>query len=256
MRWRIAIIAAILAGGLALGPLAWLRGRFAGPAATVAAALAPVGETAAATGDAVLREQVVRLGAENALLRSRLDDYARIQGEGDSVPARVVVARGRIISRSRRTGARYVELDVGRVDGVARGMPVAMGWTLVGQVIGTDDGRCGVQLITDARSRIAAAVIDPGDPARPPRRLCEGVVTGLGRRTELALDFVETDPELTLLPGQGVVTAGADGRFPAGLVIGTIRSASHAGGEAWQIAVAPSCDPELTESLLVLRFDR
>ena len=256
MRLRTAIVAALVGVVAVLAPLAWLRGWTAPVIGILAGSLAPAGRTAADEPEAVLREQVVRLGAENAVLRGRLADYAAIEGEGRATPERVVVARGRIIGRTRRASRRYIELDVGRVDGVVKGMAVVMGWTLVGQVSGTDDGRCLVQEVTDGESRVAAAVIDAGDAAKAPVRLCEGVLAGRGRRDVLGLEFVETAPELDLRPGLGVVTAGADGRFPAGLVLGAIRSASHAGGEAWQVEIAPPRDPELAESLLVLRFER
>jgi hypothetical protein len=256
MRMRVVLIAAGVAGVLLLGPLAWLRGWLAPAIAMAAGALAPTGQPAAEVPDAVLREQVAHLGSENTMLRARLADYAAISGEGRVDPAAVVVARGRIISRTRRVARRYLELDVGRVDGVAKGMAVVMGWTLVGQVTGTDDGRCLVQEITDSESRVASVVLSVGDGLKPPQRLSEGVLAGRGRRGELALEFVETAPDLVLSPGMAVVTAGVDGRFPVGLVLGEIRSASHAGGEAWQVTVAPQRDPQLAESLLVLRLQR
>ena len=253
---RVVLIAAGVAGVLLLGPLAWLRGWLAPAIAMAAGALAPTGQPAAEVPDAVLREQVAHLGSENTMLRARLADYAAISGEGRVDPAAAVVARGRIISRTRRVARRYLELDVGRVDGVAKGMAVVMGWTLVGQVTGTDDGRCLVQEITDSESRVAAVILSVGDGLKPPQRLSEGVLAGRGRRGELALEFVETAPDLVLSPGMAVVTAGVDGRFPVGLVLGEIRSASHAGGEAWQVTVAPQRDPQLAESLLVLRLQR
>ena len=253
---RVVMIAAGVAGLLLLGPLAWLRGWLAPAMSFAAGAVAPSGQTAAQVPDAVLREQVARLGSENTMLRARLADYAAISGEGRVDPATVVVARGRIISRTRRVARRYLELDVGRVDGVAKDMAVVMGWTLVGQVTGTDDGRCLVQEVTDSESRVAAAVLSAVEGVKPPERLCEGVLAGRGRRGDMGLEFVETAAHLVLFPGMAVVTAGADGRFPAGLVLGEIRSASHAGGEAWQVTVAPLRDPELAESLLVLRLQR
>ncbi|MBN8525944.1 MAG: hypothetical protein J0M02_11465, partial [Planctomycetes bacterium] len=48
----------------------------------------------------LLQDQVAKLEAENALLRARLGQYARIAGEGGFPPERVVVARGRIVGRT------------------------------------------------------------------------------------------------------------------------------------------------------------
>ncbi len=264
----------------ALGPLGWVRSRLAPLMQPVASALSARGVVAADDPVATWREQVAKLAADNTELRARLSEYGQIQGEGKIPAERVVVARGQIIGRTRRSGRRYLELDIGRVDGVIKGMPVAMGWTLVGQVAGTDDGRCLVQELTDGESRVAAMVIDPGagsvtvvppgdspgmkpDPEKAAAekndgavRLCEGVLAGSGRRGELTLTFIDAGAELPLRAGLSVVTAGADGRYPAGLVLGTIREATHAGTDAWQVRVRQPRDPELAESLLVLRFDR
>lgn len=268
MRRTTAIVAGLAAVLVVVGPLAWLRGWLAPMVGAATATLAPDGRTSADAPDEVLREQVAHLGAENAVLRSRLADYAAIQGEGGVPPERVVVARGRIIARTRRAGRRYLELDVGRVDGVAKGMAVTIGWTLVGQVAGSDDGRCLVQELTDSDSRVAAVVLSSSEkpvagekPAglektteAPLVRMCEGVLAGTGKSQSLSLEFIDGGSDLELKPGQAVVTAGSDGRFPATLVLGTIVSASHAGTTAWQVVVAPARDPEAAESVLVVRY--
>ena len=255
MRRTNSLIAGLAAVVMVLGPLAWVRGWLA-PAMSVATAIfAPAGHNPEEEPDEVLREQVARLGAENAVLRSRLAEYAAIQGEGRIPPERVVVARGRIIARTRRAGRRFLELDVGRIDGVTKGMAVTLGWSLVGQVTGTDDGRCLVQEITDSESRVAAVVLTPGkEAAKPPERVCEGVLAGTGKRQSLTLDFVDGGGDFELEPGLQVVTAGSDGRLPATLVLGTILTASHAGTSAWQVEVSPARDPEVAESLLVVRY--
>lgn len=265
MRVRTYVIAgfawlAALLGATALAPLAWVRTRVAPLLQPVAAALAPTGTAAADDVRESLQTQIAKLAADNTELRARLEDYTQISGEGKVPAERVVVARGRVIGRTRRSGRRYLELDIGRVDGVVKGMPVAMGWTLVGQVAGTDDGRCLIQEVTDAESRVAAVVLDvgasDGSLTPPPTRLCEGVVAGTGRRDDLVLTFIDASAELPLRPGLAIVTAGADGRFPSGMVLGSIREASHAGTDAWQVRIAQPRDPELAESLLILRFDR
>lgn len=265
MRVRVYVIAGVagalaLLGSTAIAPLPWLRAYLAGGLQPLAASVAPGGRTAADDVVATLQEQIAKLSGDNIELRARLEGYAQIEGEGKVLAERVVVARGRVIGRTRRSGRRYVELDIGRVDGVAKGMPVAMGWSLVGEVVGTDDGRCLVQELTDVESRVAAMVLavqgNEGAAKSPPIRLCEGVAAGLGRRRELQLNFIAAAPDVQLRPGMAVVTSGAEGRFPAGMVLGSIREASHAGTEAWQVSIMQARDPELAESLLVLRSER
>ena len=249
MRLRLFLL---LGAALALGLTGWLT-RWGGAPwlEELAAVFAPEGVPPEEF--ARLQDQVARLGAENVLLRGRLGQYDGIKGEGQVPPERVVVARGRIISRSIRAGRRYAELDIGRVDGIERGMPVVDGWSLAGVVAGTDDGRCLIQWVSDGESRIAARVITSDDDGKP-KLLCECICAGTGRRAELQLEGLETGSGIEVSPGMHIVTAGGDGRLPPGLVLGSITAAGRAGGDRWQVVVRPSRDPELAESLLVLRL--
>lgn len=209
----------------------------------------PEGERERERGQA---ELIARLSSENVLLRTRLEEYQAIKGEGQVPPEQVVVARGRVVSLSRRSGRRYLELDVGGVEAVAKGQAVCAGWSLVGTVAGVQEGRCLVQLLTDSESRVPANLIGTGPGA--PRVLGDGVLAGRGRRQELALEWVEHREGLTLSPGLPVVTSGSDGRLPPGLVLGLVARAERGLGAHWNITVAPIRDAELAESLLVLRF--
>lgn len=197
----------------------------------------------------LLQDQVAKLSAENVLMRARLDQYARIAGEGGFPPERVVVARGRIVGRTTRTGRRFLELDVGSGDGVLRDQPVADGWSLVGLVSGVRERRCLVQDLADAESRIPAAVIDATGV------IAEGVLAGGGEPGMAQLDFVEPREGLRIDPGMAVISAGSDGRLPAGLAIGRIETAIRgSGAEHWKLRVRLAGDPSATESLLVLRL--
>jgi cell shape-determining protein MreC len=196
----------------------------------------------------LLQDQVAKLSAENALLRSRLGQYASINGEGGFPPERVVVARGRIVGRTARTGRRFLELDVGSGDGVGRDQPVADGWNLVGLVSGVREGRCLVQDLCDAESRVPAAVIDSSGV------LAEGVLAGTGEAGLVRLDFIEPREDLRIDPGMAVVSAGSDGRLPPGLAVGHIETAIRgSGADHWKLRVRLSGTPSATESLLVLR---
>ncbi|MBA3709085.1 MAG: rod shape-determining protein MreC [Planctomycetes bacterium] len=209
--------------------------------------LAPIPKEA--DGVTSLREQVIRLNAENVVLRTRLSEYLAIKGEGGIPPEQAVVVRARVIARTHRAGRRYCEVDAGAVDGVVKGMPVCSGWSLVGVVAGVQDGRCLVQEVTDSESRIPAAIVDDQ------QKLAEGVLVGSGRAGQVSLDFVEHREGLTISEGMRVVSAGADGRLPAGLVLGTITSAKLApGADHWQISLTPLRDTGNVESLLLMRF--
>jgi len=201
--------------------------------------------------EAALHEQVLRLNAENTLLRGRLADYSAIRGEGGLDPAQTVVARARIVGRTIRAGRRYLELDAGALEGVAKGMPVCAGWTLVGVVTGLQASRCLVQQVTDGESRVPAAVLNGGTI------LAEGVLTGIGKRGVAELALVEDRPGLAVTPGMAVVTVGTDERIPSGLVLGTVGEAKRSTtADQWHITVVPQRTGEAVESLLILGFTR
>lgn len=195
-----------------------------------------------------LQQQLDHLSAENALLRQRLGQYAAITGEGGFPPERVVVARGRVVGRTVRSGRRFLDLDVGTDHGVLRDQPVADGWSLVGLVAGVREGRCLVQELTDGEARLPAAILGPAGV------LAEGVLAGDGDPGVARLDFVEPREGLRIDVGMAVVTAGSDGRLPPGLVIGRIDQAVRGtGAEHWKLRVRLAGDPSATGSLLILR---
>ena len=197
-----------------------------------------------------LEDQLVRANAENALLRTRLQEYLSIRGEGGIPPEQAVVVRARIISRTLRQGRRYCEMDAGAVDGVVVGMAACLGWSLVGTVVGVQEGRSLVQLVTDTESRVPATLLS-GETI-----LAEGVLAGSGHRGRLLLDYIEERDGFQVMVGQRVVTAGSDGHFPPGLVLGTVTAASRsATADHWHVEVAPIREADSADSLLMLKFE-
>jgi cell shape-determining protein MreC len=203
-----------------------------------------VGSDPEAELQAQLQERLIRLNVENVLLRRRLNEYRQIEGDGHLPPAQVVVARGRIVARTQRPGRRFCELDV---DGVDRGMPVVLGWTLIGSIAGMQAGRCVVRQLSDMDSRVPAALYDDQE------LLAEGVLRGTGAVDEAALDLVEDRPGLTVVKGQLIVSAGLAG-FPPGLALGTVLDAERGGPAGhWVITVRLLRTAERADSLLVIR---
>lgn len=253
-RSRTLLIIAVAVGATALAAWSGLT-RF--PPAGVATVVEPV-QRALADGDPEettaariqrLEEQLVRASAENALLQTRLQDYLSIRGEGGIPPEQAVVVRARIIARTVRQGRRYCEVDAGAVDGLTVGMAACLGWSLVGTVTGVQEGRALVQLVSDSESRVPASLLDGG------MVLAEGVLSGSGRRGLLLLDYIEEREGLQVQVGQKVVTAGSDGRFPPGLVLGTVTAATRSPTAGhWHVEVAPMREGDTADSLLMLRF--
>ncbi len=184
-----------------------------------------------------IQERMIRLNVENVVLRRRLAEYQQIEGEGRLPPAQSVVARGRIVARTQRQGRRFCELDVGAIEGVERGMPVVLGWTLIGSVAG----------LQPVDSRIPAGLYDDKE------LLAEGVVRGTGDMETVSLDLIEDRPGLVVAPGQSVVSAGLAG-FPPGMALGTVVDARRGGAaDHWQVQVRLLRTAERSDSLLVIR---
>ncbi|MFW5845340.1 MAG: rod shape-determining protein MreC [Planctomycetota bacterium] len=182
-----------------------------------------------------LRERNARLNAELVDLRVRLKDYRSISGEGGLDPVRVVVAYGRVVSRTRRATHRYVEIEVGALEGVRRDMACLAGWSLAGMVVGEERHRSLVRLITDAQSRIPAALF-----AKTGEQVGDGLLVGAPERGACRLLYIDDHPDLNVESGMEVLTSGTGGRLPAGLVLGVVTEASRPpGDDHWDITVQP-----------------
>lgn len=188
-----------------------------------------------------------RLAAENAELRRALG-WARRQ------EARLVAAP--ILSHGGGLGVwPRLTLGVGAAHGVAPGDAVVAPEGLVGRVAEVTAHTSTVMLLSDPASRVAAAI--PG--------VATGIVEGeagedfgedageslLYAPRLLAMRFVDKDAALKPRR-QTVLTEGSGGRYPRGLVIGTLvarkREASDLLAEAW---VEPAVDPTLLRVVFV-----
>jgi cell shape-determining protein MreC len=249
---RPVLIAAVVMVLVASGAWAVVAGWAARPLTAVRRAIQPGSDAPSVAVEPAARELAARLAADNAILRERLDQW-REAGAERPIGARQVIARGRIIARSDRAARRYLELDVGRADGVAKGMAVCAGWTLVGEIIAAEDGRSLVQEVGDAQFRCAAVVgvIDAGSATAA--RLIEGQAAGDGRATALRLEIVGAGSDLPLVEGLPITTAGADGRFLPGLVLGELRRPTREPGDRWSADIRPWRSAARSESLLVVR---
>lgn len=107
--------------------------------------------------------------------------------------------------------------------------PVVSPAGLVGRVIDVAGPYAKVQLITD-RAAAASAVLE--------RTRRQALIRGGDDLLEL--DFVPL--QASVLPGDRVMTAGADGIFPRGIPIGTVVEVGEGGELFREIGVAPAVD--------------
>lgn len=141
--------------------------------------------------------------AENARLKAML-------GYSDGTSEPEILAR--VVGIDPTPHVQSVRLNRGEADGVRVGMPVVTREGVVGQVMRSVGGSSDVMLVTDPASRIGAM---------SQRTRVRATVTGSGDGKQLSLDFVRRDDDVK--EGDQVVTAGTDGVFPRGLLVGTVK---------------------------------
>jgi rod shape-determining protein MreC len=113
---------------------------------------------------------------------------------------------------------------------VAKDSPVVAAGGVVGRIDAVSGDYAKVLLATDRLSPIGAML-------EGSRR--QGIVHGDGRGA-LTLDNIPIQTEVTA--GERVLTAGIDGVFPAGLLIGTVSRPPEPGEQFYRIGVAPAVD--------------
>ena len=155
------------------------------------------------------------LDRENRLLRKLLDI-----GFADNIPG----VAAQVVSFAPGNFEWTVVVDRGSKDGVEEGMPVVSGEGLVGRVVDVSSRRAKVLLLTDPRMAVGVRLASSGET---------GVTQGLGGKDVVELDLI--DPGVDVGPDELVVTSGLQqGRFPAGVPVGTVASASKRPGALQQ----------------------
>ena len=134
-----------------------------------------------------------------------------------------------------------ITIDKGTDDGLAVGMPVMSPNGLIGQIESIGATTAQVRLLTDRNSGVA--VFLQGNRS-------EGVLTGSLERL-LYLSYIPVDIEI--IPGDIVVTSGAGGVYPKGIIVGEVTSAHHAPSDVYQtIVVKPTARVKYYEEVMVL----
>ncbi len=185
---------------------------------------------------AQLKAQVVAAEEDRAKLRtlSGLLDYARTQPENKYLAANVV-------GLDPSPFLNYIILDRGSDAGVASGMPVVTDLGLAGRVVEVTATSAKVQLIVDAASVVNALLQTSRE---------RGVVVG-----QLAggLEMQDISQQAVIQPGERVLTSGLGGKFPPGIVIGTVNAAQKLNYEVLQKAdLTPAVDFNRLEVVLII----
>lgn len=162
---------------------------------------------------------------EELELQNSLTDYSTITGA--------------VIARNPDSWVEEVIVDRGSQDGVELGMSVMSGQGLIGRISEVNPTSSKVRLIStmDQRNNLVSSEIitEEGD-------VVHGVISAYEAETgRLIMDQITTN--VTLEPGQQVVTSGLSGKTPRSLLIGTVDEVTMDNfGLSQRVYVVPAGD--------------
>lgn len=193
--------------------------------------------------NAELEGQVSQLQAQVIELQQRVNqteilaalvDFSRSNPESTYKAASV-------IGRDPSPFLHYVIINSGSNDGIRRGMPVVTNQGLVGRVDAVIADAARVQLLTDPASSVNVRLQNAGTDA-----MLLGSVTG-----DISLDMISQD--VTVDPGDLILTSGLGGGYPPDLIIGQVVATRSLQYELFQQAtVQPAVDFSRLEIVLVI----
>lgn len=253
----------VLAGLVFFLPDRWttdLRLSLLGTLRPVREAAGPTGQGAEATHStvgelraeiALLRVQVNELTARNIALENKLRDKEAFGASGIVDLPRLVIADV-LMDRDYSQWRRSLLVARGALDGVPVDAPVVRGKSVVGRIVEVSERSSRVLCLTDPGFAVAAVAVPPEPPKEgaPPRE--EGVLRGASE-DDAVLVLSRVSRRAGVRAGWLVVTARDDAsRWPAGLLLGTVKSVSDEFGSFLRIEVAPAVDPGGLDYVMVL----
>jgi rod shape-determining protein MreC len=184
--------------------------------------------------------EIVRLKEieHEAVLNRELLNFAQAHPSFDIQGAHVV---GRVIGRDPSNLQRYITLDVGKEEGIARNMPVVTNRGLVGRISEVGTGWSRVLLIIDVSSLVNGLTQSTR---------ASGLVQGQPDGSLLIRDILQAD---TVSVGDIVLTSGLGGNFPRQIPIGQVTGVERKDYELYQTAtVQPTVDFDHLEAVIVI----
>jgi rod shape-determining protein MreC len=177
------------------------------------------------------------LESENETLRQLL----QFTQANPTYTYRAAEVAGHVIGQDPSNLLRFIIIDVGTDDGVARGMPVVTDRGLVGRIVEVSSGSSKVLLITDVSSSVNAIV----QSSR-----ATGIVEG---KSGGGLVMKYIPQPVTVNVGDIILTSGLGATFPKRLVIGQVTAVHQRAIELFQqVELKPTVDFDRLEIVLVI----
>lgn len=187
----------------------------------------------------IMENELNNLRQENQRLKELLD-YADTVEEYERVTAPV-------IGRSQGIWFNQFTVGAGRNQGVEEDMAVINGAGLVGRVTSVSANTCKVTAIIDSTSDVSVIVERTRDYG-----FVRGLLEAGGGDDTMELYFLPMGNDL--VPGDVLVTSGADGVFPRGLSVGSVLEVSRSSEDAEdrEALVSPTVDFLRLEEVVIL----
>jgi rod shape-determining protein MreC len=199
---------------------------------------------------ASLRQENATLSSENSQLQTQVIQLQQQLREAQVLYALLDFARSRpenqyvacaVIGRDPSPFLSYVIIDQGSDDNLRHGMPVVTQQGLVGRVDAVTASAARLQLITDPGSTVNVRL-----QSTQTETLLKGSLTG-----DLTLEMIPQD--ISVKPGELVLTSGLGGSYPADILVGQIVSIERREGELFQRAsIQPAVDFSRLRAVLVI----
>jgi rod shape-determining protein MreC len=199
---------------------------------------------------ASMRQRNAELEAEVARLQTQMIELQQQVTETQILSALVDFARASpentykaatVIGRDPSPFLRYVIINIGSNEGIRRGMPVVTEQGLVGRVDAVTADAARVQLIADPSSAVNVSLQNSKTEA-----MLVGSITG-----DLSLDMISQD--VTVQPGDVVLTSGLGGGYPPNILVGQVISVRKLDYELFQQAtVQPIVNYDQLQFVLVI----
>ncbi len=185
-----------------------------------------------------------RLAAAEIQVQEQRAQADRARGLAELLELRkampLTTAAAQIIGGAAVPGFRTVTIDKGVRDGLKADMAVVAPAGIVGRIVMPGGRSAKVQLLVD-RNAAAGALVE--------RTRAQGVVVGDGEN-RLHMEYVSEISDIIV--GDVVVSAGIDGIYPKGFVIGRVESVEKSGPAYRRIVVRPAVDFSALEDVLVV----
>ena len=187
----------------------------------------------------IMENELNNLRQENQRLKELLD-YADTVEEYERVTAPV-------IGRSQGIWFNQFTVGAGRNQGVEEDMAVINGAGVVGRVTSVSANTCKVTAIIDSTSDVSVIVERTRDYG-----FVRGLLEAGGGDDTMELYFLPMGNDL--VPGDVLVTSGADGVFPRGLSVGSVLEVSRSSEDAEDrdALVSPTVDFLRLEEVVIL----